>query len=490
VNKEIVHTLPTRYGMLRTLDPEVDLISRFLARYGEWGQDELRFVAHNLPDNAACADCGAFLGTFGIGLAQLRPLSRICFVDANSAILPLLRANVQANLTIPAHVVGAVVGPAGEYQQGWVVAENAGALSLAPDSTEQRQVAEVAPQSMLLSELDAIHGPFNFIKLDVEGMEATILEADRAYLQRTQATLWLECNESPHSLALVDLLRGAGYSVFYCALPAISLRNFNKESDREYPFAFEAGLWATKGTPPTLQSDLVAEGGVLKQVHGQEDLRQALWLTPRWAPKDWEHHPFPEVIALATNAMRGRSYDRFLTDDADEAEGQEAVLNRLQVQLAEANVKLSLYRKAKERGVRLAEPDQREMRAMDIVKAELDSERELRQAAQAEVERLAAHVAELEPQLRAHEITLHGERERHRRVVQHLRDTIQLSEQQSKDAMHRAEQGRAALMRTIDEIYRSRCWRWTMPLRMLGRIARGDWAEVKRIVRARLRGPR
>ena len=55
----------TRYGTLSLPDVEADIVGRYLSRYGEWGWDEVRFVAGTLPsEGARVLDVGAFVGTF------------------------------------------------------------------------------------------------------------------------------------------------------------------------------------------------------------------------------------------------------------------------------------------------------------------------------------------------------------------------------------------------------------------------------------------
>jgi hypothetical protein len=53
----------TRYGQLRIPGGE-DVISLFLARYGEWAWDETGFVASVLTEGARVLDAGAYVGTF------------------------------------------------------------------------------------------------------------------------------------------------------------------------------------------------------------------------------------------------------------------------------------------------------------------------------------------------------------------------------------------------------------------------------------------
>ncbi|RWA52696.1 hypothetical protein AU476_16385 [Cupriavidus sp. UYMSc13B] len=89
--------IATRYGVLDTFDSD-DLICRCLAKYGEWAQYEVQFVADNIAPGCRIADVGAFLGTFGLGLGRLAKPDGLCFVEANAATAALLRKTSPAML--------------------------------------------------------------------------------------------------------------------------------------------------------------------------------------------------------------------------------------------------------------------------------------------------------------------------------------------------------------------------------------------------------
>src|SRR5262245_55126055 len=88
-----VTTAESRYGPIAIPEAEHDIIGQFITRYGEWAWDEVGFVASVLRDGARVLDAGAFVGTFGLGLAQRRQLDFLCLVEANSTITPFLRQN-------------------------------------------------------------------------------------------------------------------------------------------------------------------------------------------------------------------------------------------------------------------------------------------------------------------------------------------------------------------------------------------------------------
>ncbi|MEA1647531.1 FkbM family methyltransferase [Nitrospirillum sp. BR 11164] len=315
-SKKQVQEVETRYGRLQVVDPENDLISRFLATYGEWGSCETRFVAANLADGAAVADIGAFLGTFGLGVAGLRPLRALCCVEANSSTFPLLHHNIAANkpASLEAAVaLGAIVGPAGDLPgEASMIPGNAGSFSLATAADDNRVAIPVAAHHMTLAALRQEHGPFDLIKIDVEGLELAILRDDQEFLETCDTTFWLECNEVPGSLDLAEFLLDRGFSLFYFAFPATTADNFKKAEPVDFPYGYEAGLWATRGTAPVMSDNLRVAGCILKPVKSREDLRLALWMTPHWAPATWVGRSHQETVALAAHSLLGERLEDYL----------------------------------------------------------------------------------------------------------------------------------------------------------------------------------
>lgn len=466
--------LSTRYGLLEAFNADDDLISRFLAKYGEWAQYELAFIADCLPRDGAIADIGAFLGTFGLGVAQLKPISKLCFVDANPVTIPLLCRNVARNLKVPSVVLEAVVGGDGNQHQGARVHGNMGSFSVAQGGLSEGETSACAVESVSLRELTERHGPFDLYKIDAEGMEGKILREDIAFLRDTQSAFWLECNSTSASLDLGKLLLDHGFKVFYFAYPAISRENFNGERDREFPFAYEAGLFASKTFTPTMSKELIEAGCVLKEFADVETLREALWLTPRWSPKEWDGRGLHEVVALASHALLGEEYVGFLC--SNEAEGTapkwaDPLPLRLQKRLDSVAQCLAQSSEA------LAEA--------------IETQAQLRSAFQTTSEALKAREMDLRDSkslVRAHEIMLFKERERSGDAIKLLqaeltRALIERDElAAAADATHMHIN---ALADRLNAVHQSKSWRISMPLRMVGRMVRGEWREMYRLICAR-----
>lgn len=307
--------LDTRYGQMSAPDEKDDLLIRFLIQYGEWAWQEVMFISENLRDNAQVADVGAFLGTFGIGLSMLRTVSNICFVEPNQMVLPHLRSNTAANCRSTHAVVEAALWPESEeVKEGYYSPGNIGSFSFA-GQTEHPSASIIGsrpPSVLSLSNLVAEYGPFDLIKLDIEKMEERVLFPCLSQLVEAGTMLWVEALEAPGTLALAEALSQAGYNVHYFAFNSFNSRNYAKNATPIFPIAYEAGLLATTGAAPMISHELSVQGAMLRTIRNREDLKRALWLTPRWGMPEWKGKDATELAALAGRYLHGDKYASFL----------------------------------------------------------------------------------------------------------------------------------------------------------------------------------
>ena len=302
----------TRFGQLAVPGPDRDLIGRFLLRYGEWAQDEIRFVAAALrPAAPRVCDIGTFVGTFGLGLAQAMSLGGLVFVEANPEVLPLLERNARLAPNVEPVVVGAAVGPAEALGTPSFDQANIGSLSFAVPVRDGRVEVASSPRRVALADLRRDFGPFDLVKVDAEGLERDILLGDVDGLRDAACSYWLACSESPESLALCELLLAVGFRVQYFAFPSHSPSNFLGDPAPIFPFAYEAGLWATREQPAALDPQFASEGCLLVPITRVEDLRAALWRTPRFGRLAWVGQSAPVIAALAGRELRGEACEEF-----------------------------------------------------------------------------------------------------------------------------------------------------------------------------------
>lgn len=310
-------TLSTRYGSLSVPPGDEDLITTFLRRDGEWAFLEAEFLASQLPPRARVLDIGAYLGTFTLGLGQLTQLSFACLVEGNPENLPYLQRNVAANLHCQREVLGAVVvDPARPIVAPHGDPANRGSVSFSSD-TDGATLGAVPRDTVGLEALLSRYEEFNLVKADVEGMEEQLLASCPALLQQESTLVWVECNETPRSLSLARLLLGTGRPLTYFAWPSHNPRNHRGNTVPILPFAYEAGL-LLGAREPRFGERLREAGCILRPIGSPEDLRRSMWLTPRWAPRDWLDLGSQEVVGIAGHLQSGVRFESFLLSGIQE----------------------------------------------------------------------------------------------------------------------------------------------------------------------------
>lgn len=292
--------LETLYGALHVPDWPDDLIVRSLRELGEWGAAEASLASVMLEPGETLWDAGAFIGTFALGVARLRTPSLVVAIEANPALSGILSDNLRT-LRCPWAAVPAGLGP----KQGWLVPAHE--VQNNHGATSWRQIEDTDPppsavRCVTLPELRRVHGDYDVLKLDLEGMELDAMRSDFPYLKAHHPVLWTECNEEPTSLKLFSAMKRLGYQVLYLGFPACRRANFRASEDLIYPMAYEAALVA--GPAERLarlaaQTEMLVPGEdiLCRPVETVFDLRRALFDTPRWARAEWLSFSRAELIA-------------------------------------------------------------------------------------------------------------------------------------------------------------------------------------------------
>ncbi|MBL3576175.1 FkbM family methyltransferase [Rhodovulum sulfidophilum] len=292
--------LDTCYGAIHVPGWPGDLIVRSLNQLGEWCICETILAAALLRPNETLWDAGAYLGTFSLGVSLLTRPARVVAIEANPDLTALLAKNL-ALLPCPAELVAS--GLAG--RPGWLVPfsedpNNHGATAYLQSDAQPADHPQIPCQT--LPALRALHDDYDFLKLDLEGMELDALRADFTHIRDRRPVIWAECNESPASLQLLGAMKWLGYDVLYLAFPAFRSANYRGSRDLIYPMAYEAALVAgptdrLEALSKTAPALVPGEDILCRHVQTSYDLRRALFDTPRWARKDWTEMSRAELIA-------------------------------------------------------------------------------------------------------------------------------------------------------------------------------------------------
>lgn len=184
-----------------------------LKQLGEWGAVEVALLAPLILPVDVVWDAGAFVGTFSLGLSHHSPFAKLLALEANPELGAPLSANIESLMPdVQTRVLSVGVGPRKgvlRLQRETYDESNHGASSY--KYTRKASVSGVV-EARSLRDLRKHEGDYTVIKLDLEGMEAQTLKADRSYIRKTSPMIWAECNESLQSFALYKGGMSFGYA--------------------------------------------------------------------------------------------------------------------------------------------------------------------------------------------------------------------------------------------------------------------------------------
>lgn len=305
-----MRTANTRYGTISVPNAENDLIGQFLFHYGEWAWLETAFIADQLAGSARVLDVGAFIGTFSLGLLGTGKLDFACCVEANPSSFEILCKNAETTAGKVLAVNAIVSDPNTALGVGHAQRDNAGSTSF---STEASGDLEIPPPEAVtsLGDLIASHGPFNLVKIDVEGMELDVIRSYN-WSSHPDCLIWLECNENLQAINLLEFLLQAGQPCWYFAWPAHNPDNFKGQEADLLDIAYEAGLLVGRNDV-TLGQQLLDAGCILLKIESTADLRRALWRTPRGGPIGWRELDRPSLIGIASHLSSHLDEEHFLS---------------------------------------------------------------------------------------------------------------------------------------------------------------------------------
>lgn len=276
-----VTTVEGRHGPVRFYDFDA-VIGRSLSAYGEWGQRELDLLSRLIEPGAVVVDGGAHVGVYTQALARaVGPKGRVLAFEPNPALHPLLAANA-ADCPCPVQADNAALDAA-PGQVHIALPEpsqraNLGALALRQMAVAPSRLTAAVPvvtlDSLALRRLD-------FIKLDLEGMEARALRGASDTLAALQPLVYLECNRPLDGWRCLELAAAYGYKGIFCRFPAYNPDNWRGNSRNFFGPAHESGLLLFPVRFARAALDC-CDGRDVFPVDTLEDVTEAVNRTPRY----------------------------------------------------------------------------------------------------------------------------------------------------------------------------------------------------------------
>lgn len=208
-------------------------VGRSIEKYGEYAGIEARFLATLCAPGDVVVEAGANIGAHTVGLAKrVGTTGRVIAFEPQRLAFQALCANVALNSLANVDCHWAALG---ERRGTIAVPEldpsrpaNFGGLSLA-GATKGRRVP-----CLTLDELLGVPR-VKLVKVDVEGMEADVLRGGAAFIGRFKPHLYVENDRVEKSEALMRLIDGMGYRLYWHLPPLFDPDNVERDAEDLFP---------------------------------------------------------------------------------------------------------------------------------------------------------------------------------------------------------------------------------------------------------------
>ena len=206
-------------------------IGRALHEYAEFSQGEVDLFAKLIRPGQVVIDAGANIGAHTVFFCRaVGPKGVVHAFEPQRVIFQTLCANLALNSLQNGHAHHAALGDA----PGSIVVDvpdysqpnNFGGMPLGAFSQGER-VPLVTIDSL---ELAACH----FMKIDVEGMEQSVIRGATETLRRHRPVLYVENDREEHARALVAQLEALGYRLYWHLPPYFNPDNFARNPDNVF----------------------------------------------------------------------------------------------------------------------------------------------------------------------------------------------------------------------------------------------------------------
>jgi FkbM family methyltransferase len=208
-------------------------IGRAIENYGEFSGLEMDLLAQLCKPGNAVIEVGANIGAHTVGLSRLvGPQGRVLAFEPQRLIFQTLCANVALNSLTNVDCFWAAVGD----QEGSIIVPsldpwheaNFGAVSLLDANVGRRLPCYTLDRFMELPRVDVV-------KIDVEGMEAEVLRGGKQVLRKFKPILYVENDRIEKSEAMIRLIAGFGYRLFWHLPSLFNPNNFFANSENLFP---------------------------------------------------------------------------------------------------------------------------------------------------------------------------------------------------------------------------------------------------------------
>lgn len=233
----------TPFGQMFYLS-EDDPIGKSLTLYGEWAAAEVNFLCSFVGLGSTVVDVGTNVGTHALAFSRrVGAHGQVFAFEPQKMLADLalrtIETNACANISLRQMGVGRASGEMLVPFTDYNVHINSGGVALRQsclsDVMDGASVQIIALDSL---DLDACH----LVKVDVEGMEAEVLEGMRDTIRRLRPVLFLECNSIQSAASILTAGHWENYRTFLVRTAAFNPSNYKAEVKNIFGVACESSI--------------------------------------------------------------------------------------------------------------------------------------------------------------------------------------------------------------------------------------------------------
>jgi FkbM family methyltransferase len=232
-------------------------IGRSLDRYGEFSAGEADLLRQAIRPGWTVVEVGANIGAHTLPIArQVGPRGVVYAFEPQRILFQTLCANLALNSIMNVHcrmeALGDAAGTVAIPPLDYAKENNFGGLSLS-QSAKYGKGSESVP----VITLDSLElARCEFLKVDVEGMELSVLKGSQSTVERLRPILYIENDRSELSPPLIEFLLSLGYRLFWHLPPLFDPNNFYRNRHNEFGRTVSVNMLGIHSSVPTNISGL------------------------------------------------------------------------------------------------------------------------------------------------------------------------------------------------------------------------------------------
>ena len=201
-----------------------------LERYGEYVGDESEFMLQYIKEGDRVVEVGANIGCHTVAFAKaVGPTGQVFAFEPQRIIFQMLCANLALNAIWNVHTAHMGLGTAERtacvYPFDYAKGNNFGGGMIVPEGGEPVQIMPL--DRFNLARCD-------FIKIDVEGMEAEVLRGARGVISQHRPIIYMENDREEKKKTLIDMMRVMNYDLYWHIPPLFRVNNWRNNPVNDY----------------------------------------------------------------------------------------------------------------------------------------------------------------------------------------------------------------------------------------------------------------